>query len=172
MTDTTFQVRFNSQFIQTRVERDDYRLPIEERLATLSGASLRLVCVGEMAAPPPPPPRRSKPAVKEEPPPDAPASLALTPEGRREETILTGLFGGRLEPIPAAPATPSPPPAKAPAKKAAPANAPLPDFIPFPGDGDAPPPDAVPFPGDGDAPPPDDVPFPGDDDAPPFDETD
>ena len=76
----------------------------------------------------------------------------MSPELQREAAILTGFFGGRLEPIPETPAA-------APGKKAPPApvaepeKPPVPDEVPFAGADDFPD-DGIPFPNDEDAPPP------------------
>ncbi len=159
MTDKVFRVLFDSEFIQGRVERDDSRQAIEERLARLAGSPRRLIC--ETTATASTLPRRKKAAASE--PPPAPASeeppvkpLPLSAEGKREEAILTGLFGGHLEPVPeesaAAPENKTPP-TPAPAT-AAPAKPPGPDDAPFPGDDDFPDDGGIPFPDDDDAPPP------------------
>lgn len=93
----TFQVTFSSPFLYSRMDREDYRHLVEERLSELAGEPLRLVLFAGAAptpaAPPPSPPPRKKSAA-------ALAMANLPPEGRRAVETAVEIFGDNFVPIP------------------------------------------------------------------------
>lgn len=90
-----FQVLFSSQFLRSRMERDDYRRAIEAQLTALSGAAWRFVTAADekkSPPPPPPPPRRTDTGVKVD-------MASLPPEGRRALEKAVELFGDHFVPM-------------------------------------------------------------------------
>ena len=91
----TFQAVFSSPFLRSRMDRDDYRQILEQRLAELSGETLRF-SVGlterSLPAPPPPPPRTKKRAVEVD-------MAGLPLEGRRSLETAVEIFGDHFVPL-------------------------------------------------------------------------
>lgn len=91
----TFQAVFSSPFLRSRMDRDDYRQILEQRLAELSGETLRF-SVGlterSLPTPPPPLPRTKKRAVEVD-------MTGLPLEGRRSLETAVEIFGDHFVPL-------------------------------------------------------------------------
>lgn len=91
----TFQAVFSSPFLRSRMDRDDYRQILEQRLAELSGETLRFsvgLAERSLPTPPPPPPRPKKRAVEVD-------MTGLPLEGRRSLETAVEIFGDHFVPL-------------------------------------------------------------------------